>query len=145
MHIFQRSGCIQFWIVFVFISNLYGFSAATVLNKSLYRFICLVLQTWKVGLRESIVSNVLLLDHPMNPTSIQFVPKNMTVHKICQNTGFFWPVFSRIRAESSKTWENPYSDLFYAVWWNITLVLQNKKWSDQSKRLMIFGDLEKAS
>ena len=51
---------------------------------------------------------------------------NNRLHKICQNTGFTWPVFSGIRTESVSLFflslyreiqirENPYSDMFYAV------------------------------
>ena len=45
------------------------------------------------------------------------------LHKICENTGFQWPVFSRIRTKSAmfslygriRATENPYSSIFYAV------------------------------
>ena len=51
---------------------------------------------------------------------------NNRLHKICQNTGFTWPVFSGIRTESVilffvsfyrkiKKRENSYFDMFYAV------------------------------
>ena len=44
-----------------------------------------------------------------------------SLHKICENTGFHWPLFSRIRTEIlSLYWkirvsENPYSRIFYTV------------------------------
>ena len=45
------------------------------------------------------------------------------LHEICENTGFQWPVFSRITTQSTilslfgriRVTENPYSCIFYAV------------------------------
>ena len=45
------------------------------------------------------------------------------LHKTCENTGFHWPIFSRIRKKSSilslyggtQVSENPHSRMFYAV------------------------------
>ena len=50
-------------------------------------------------------------------------PRNGELQKICENTIFHWPVFSRIRTESTFLslygiiWisENPYSRIFYAA------------------------------
>ena len=49
--------------------------------------------------------------------------KTETLHKICANTGFDWPVFSSIRIESTilflcgriRVSENTYPRMFYAV------------------------------
>ena len=44
-----------------------------------------------------------------------------SLHKICENAGFHWPVFSCIRTESrelnerTQVSQNPYSRIFYAV------------------------------
>ena len=46
-----------------------------------------------------------------------------SLHKICENTGFHWPVLSRIRTKSTilsfceriRVCENPYSRIFYTV------------------------------
>ena len=48
--------------------------------------------------------------------------KKVSLHNIFENTGFHWPVFSRIRTESRiltlygriRVSENPYSRIFYA-------------------------------
>ena len=48
-----------------------------------------------------------------------------SLHKICEDTGFHWPVHSRIKTESTilflygriQASENPYSRIFYAVIW----------------------------
>ena len=37
-----------------------------------------------------------------------------TLHKICENTGIYWLIFSRIRTKSTIS-KNPYSRIFYAV------------------------------
>ena len=37
------------------------------------------------------------------------------LHKVCQNTGFPWPVFSHIWTETTVR-KNPYSSIFYAVY-----------------------------
>ena len=40
----------------------------------------------------------------------------MSLHKVCENTRFHWPVFSRIRIESATSVsENPYCRIFYAL------------------------------
>ena len=57
---------------------------------------------------------------------------SVSLDKICQNTGFIWPVYSRIRTkstiltlkESMRVRENPYSDIFYVVFNNE--ILQKK-------------------
>ena len=48
----------------------------------------------------------------------------IALHKICENTGFYWPVFSRAKKESTvmslcrimRVLENPYSCIFYAMY-----------------------------
>ena len=53
---------------------------------------------------------------------------SLSLHKICNNTGFHWPVFSRIRAESYgriRVIQNLYSRIFYTVWHTTALVNLN--------------------
>ena len=63
------------------------------------------------------------------------------MHKICENTGFHWPVFSRIRKEYTilplhrriRVSENPYSRIFYTV---SILTPNNKCTKDNSSRTL---------
>ena len=55
----------------------------------------------------------------------------LTLRKLCKNTGFLWPVFSRIRTkytilslyERIRVSENPYSCIFYAVCSHVYVII----------------------
>ena len=57
---------------------------------------------------------------------------NYSLHKICENTGFHWPLFSRIRTKSTslslyrriRVSENPHSRIFYVVTETHNLILK---------------------
>ena len=51
--------------------------------------------------------------------------QTLSLYKVCENTGFRWPVFSRIKTKSTilslhrriRVRENPHFRIFYAVFW----------------------------
>ena len=62
------------------------------------------------------------LPFPKDPEAVIKRSARELLHKICENTGFHWPVFSSIRTElyilslHRRIWvsENPYLRIFYA-------------------------------
>ena len=48
------------------------------------------------------------------------IPQN-SLRKLCQNTGFLWPIFPRVNRKM-RVRENPYSGIFYTVnaQWQVT-------------------------
>ena len=60
-------------------------------------------------------------------TEISSSSSSFVLHKICEDTRFQWPVFSRINTESTilslylriRVSENPYSLIFYAVLYKV--------------------------
>ena len=77
---------------------------------------------------------IFLLDFSLKTSQNQ----TFSLHKICENTYFHWPVFSRIRPKSQisslygriRVSENPYSRIFYVVFLMISWVIKREHWEE---------------
>ena len=70
--------------------------------------------------------------------ALQLLLCSFPLHKICENTGFQWHIFSRISTKSTilslygriRVSENPYSRIFYAVFsYGISCVQKSRNFS----------------